>query len=190
METTPIPDQSRLIAYVIPKKVASEKTLRFWHRLGAVLAIVAIIVLFIGIIFAMVQTFVMLTRGSWHSEYVPMIPWVTLFIVGGISLLVMILGICLEGITNDVLRRMYRYVPQGMVVKKTTRGGGETPLRWVVVVEGFNSLNQRRTDTHDVDAGYWHDECRVGDYVDYRNDEDKENSLPEALPAAYHLSEM
>ncbi len=191
METIPSVDQSKLVAYLPPEKEQmSEKTLKKWANLGGTLGYLTAVTLVVSVIYAFGQGLVWMTSSSWYNEFVPLVSWVIVFSVIGTSFLLMVGGFSLQGAVDDSVERIYGSVPQGMIVKKITQGGGETSLRWVVLIKGFNSLNQLRTEEYVVDAGVWHDQYRVGDYVDFRTDKDKENSLSYPLPEASVGAEM
>ncbi len=185
MATLPTVDQRRLVTYKpSEEEPRSEDSLLMQEKFAGRLAILSVIVMLLCLVFIFFQGLSMLTWSYWRSEFVPLVPWHVIFIIGAASIVVMIVGFVVEHYTRDALLLNYWYVPQGMIIEKNSRNGGDYPLRWVVTIKGFNSRGEIRSYEHDVKAGPWHDEYKVGGYVDFRDDEDRENSLTEPLPEA------
>lgn len=181
MDATPIVDQARLVAYKqFEKKPVSEEWLKFWRATtvfiksfglsgaGTVLAITVIV-------------------NLWRL-FIPIPESVASWPLGlGVSAFALVLALPAWWLNRSVEKARYLnygYVPQGMIVAKHVYVGRDSRLKWCLSIEGFNSLNQRRVSSWTVDAGKWFDEYKAGDYVDFRDDEDREYSLPDPLPEA------
>ena len=188
METTPVVDQSKLVAYNRPEKEPmSEEKMRALSSLSGTLYGIGTAVVIISFAFGFFQFIVMMTSYSYN--FVPLVAWPVVITLVVLGIAMMIIASSFQGHFIEEILWVYSYVPQGMIVKMDTRGGGNYSLRWVVLVEGFNSLNQRRIQEHTIDAGTWY-ELEVGDYVDYRDEEDKENSMSTPLQEARVGAEM
>ncbi len=66
------------------------------------------------------------------------------------------------------LIKYYYDVLQGKIIQKDTREGGRYALQWVVLVEGYTRANELSEQWRGVNAGYWHDGAKVGDWIDQR----------------------
>ena len=78
-----------------------------------------------------------------------------------------VLGIVMAVVFVRRFNHYFRRVCQGKIVLRDTCGGGDYPLEWQLLVEGYTYANELRRYWVSVNAGFWSGK-RVGDYVDFR----------------------
>jgi hypothetical protein len=80
------------------------------------------------------------------------------------AVVLLVIGIVVATYSYGRFNNYYRRVSQGKIVQRDTSGGGNYPLRWLLLVEGHTLSNELRRDWRGVNAGYWQD-AEVGDWV-------------------------
>lgn len=71
-----------------------------------------------------------------------------------------------RGITG-YYNSFYRDVTQGRVVAKDSCGGGQVPLEWMLLVEGYTKANELRQQWRYVSHGTY-EQMQIGDFVNLR----------------------
>ena len=148
-------------AYVVEDDVMSERAIKVLEYLtfGSALAL-----FFGGFFVAMISGVNLITSAMYNEEPGSASSW---FISGLVYLVVLIPVGIISGKFEKMRYHYYTEVPQGKILSNITRGGGESPLQFCIVVEGYNRMMQVRTFTRAVNAGLWRDGVYVvGEYFD------------------------
>lgn len=91
-------------------------------------------------------------------DYAPELFW--------IAFAILVAGIIFINLFGSIFKKYYRKVYQGKIVYKDTSGGGDYPLNWYVMIEGYTYANELRRYPQYVNAGYWQD-AQTGWVVDF-----------------------
>lgn len=172
MNTELTVDRTKLIGYArpVPKRLKG-------NRIEIALATLCLITMPIYVI-------------SWLPGYHPLSTWTVRFICAFVLVIGAFSILLTEVVRYIVEEKADNRVPQGIIVGKDTRGGGITKLRWIILVKGFNRFNQIQIHALDVHAGDWHEKFTVGTYVDFRNEDEVEQSMEFPVPEPSLGAEM
>ncbi|MGV9001888.1 MAG: hypothetical protein ACOH18_02940 [Candidatus Saccharimonadaceae bacterium] len=160
------PFDPKLVTYPMPtKRPLGERTLRRWEVVFAGLMGGSVGFLLAGTFFGILQV---IAQVASRSDDVVIIGWMSYFVGMAGLILVACSSATLGVLSYEKGEAIYRNVPQGKVVEKDAKSRGKKKtLRWVLLVQGNNSLNQPRTQYHTVSAADWRDKYEAGQYVDF-----------------------
>ena len=150
----------------LQKRPFSEAFLELLSFISDIARVVAIVLGAVLFIFLLVDT--RMAISAYYYPYKPMINWL---VYAWLFLLVVFVVIASVVVANYAVKerhRVYMVVPQGRIISLVMKDKGKKSLKWDLLVEGHNSVNEIRTQWRSKKTSKDDDRLAIGDFVDFR----------------------